>query len=61
MVVRAHCQDAARGFVWPHMVMDGRTVGDVLPVFEMVTSGDGVFLTDIIRARGWIMEDAAHP
>ena len=39
---------------------DGWTVGDVLPVFEMVTSGDGVFLTDIIRARGWIMEDAAH-
>ena len=24
------------------------------------TVGDGVFLTDIIRARGLIMEDAAH-
>ena len=31
---------------------DGWTVGDVPPVFEMVTSEDGVFLTDIIRARG---------
>ena len=39
---------------------DGWTVGDVPPVFEMVTSEDGVFLTDIIRARGWIVEDAAH-
>ena len=39
---------------------DGWTVGDVPPVFEMVTSEDGVFLTDVIRARGWIVEDAAH-
>ena len=95
MVVHPHCQDAARGFVWPHTMMmvpaseveasssrcadhmvtdgqsvccscgdgddgDGWTVGDVPPVFEMVTSEDGVFLTDVIRARGWIVEDAAH-
>ena len=39
---------------------DGWTVGDVLTIFEMVTSEDGVFLTDVIRARGWIVEDAAH-
>ena len=28
---------------------DGWTVGDVPPVFEMVTSGDGVFLKVVIR------------
>ena len=44
----------------PHDDGDGWTVGDVPPVFEMVTSKDGVFLTDVIRARGWIVEDAAH-
>ena len=33
---------------------DGWTVGDVL-------LGDGVFLKVAIRARGWIVEDAAHP
>ena len=27
----------------------------------MVSSGDGVFLKVAIRARGWIVEDAAHP
>ena len=32
---------------------DGWTAGDVL-------LGDGVFLKLAIRARGWIVEDAAH-
>jgi len=76
MVVHPHRQDAARGFVWPHTMMmvmvvpaseveaSSRWCADhmvkLLPIFEMVTSGDGVFLKLVIRARGWIVEDAAH-
>jgi len=28
----------------------------LLTIFEMVTSGDGVFLKVAIRARGWIVD-----
>ena len=33
---------------------DGWTVGDVLPIFEMVSSGDGVFWR-------WCLPEGGHP